>query len=291
MEKAHRLKKFQLAHIKILHQYVTFCVQEKIVRSTLFHHKCKPYSRKQSTIDLINRAKKAKIIFEPQLLCIPDIDVEFYEYKTAPLIDLFEKKKNDPKVTYTMTLAGFYSLICFRYGKRSLTYVKCIIPSIPAKKHFNDIDLTVYNKESLPEMRKPEKWDALDWKIYKERKYPTASSVKIGQKLGVTYVTVLNRYKKILKDCQIWIPFFPNGYKKYAQYVVTLKTAYETGLVKELKKLDRSSYVYKAGDTLILSLFFDRHLEIEKFLYLEKLGMIHDVRISFPLRYSNVFEY
>ena len=135
----------------------------------------------------------------------------------------------------------------------------------------------------------PGNWDELDWRIYTERKDPTRSSVKIGENLGVTFTTVMTRYKKILKDCGIWIPFFPNGYSKYIPYVITLRTDYETGILSELKKLDRSSYVYKFEETLILTLFFDGHLEIDSFLKLHKKGLIHDLRVSYPLRSNNVF--
>jgi hypothetical protein len=64
------------------------------------------------------------------------------------------------------------------------------------------------------------------------------------------------RFRDILKICHIWIPFFPNGYSNYAKYIISLKTDYETGLVKELKRLDRSSYVYKTNDAILLTLFF-----------------------------------
>jgi hypothetical protein len=274
---------------EILRQYVVYCVESKDVRPTKFHHHYKPYNRKQSTIDLINRAIERQILFEPRLLCLPDIEVEFVEYKDVPLIDLYEKKKNDPNITYAMVLTGAYSLLCFRYGLRSLTYAACITPSYPAQIYFDEIDPVKYGAGKLPEMPKPENWDDLDWEVYKERNCPTASSTKIGQKLNVSYKTVLNHYEKILKDCQIWIPFFPNGYADYVPYVITLKTDYETGIVNELKKLDRSSYVYKVDDTLILTLFFDGCLEIESFLHLEKNRVIHDVRVSFPLRHCDKF--
>ena len=71
--------------------------------------------------------------------------------------------------------------------------------------------------------------------------------------------------------------------------VITLKTDYEIGILSELKKLNRSSYVYKFDETLILTLFFDRHLEIDSFLKLHKKGLIHDLRVSYPLRFKNAF--
>lgn len=277
--------------IQVLRDYVVYCVESKDARVTKFHYKYMPYSRKQSTIDLINRAKKRKILFEPRILCLQDTEAELVEYQNIPLIDLYEQKRNDPNVYYVMALAGAYSLIYFKKGKRNLTFTACTLPSIPALIHFDEIDPTKYGKGKLPEMHKPENWDELDWKIYKERRDPLKSSVEIGEKLGISYQTVLTRFRKILQDCQIWIPFFPKGYDNYVPYVLSLKTEYELGLVSELKKLDRSNYIYKIDDTLILTLFFDRRLEINSFLRLEKKGAIHDLRVSFPLSHDNVLEW
>ncbi len=281
MEEAHR--------IEVIHDYVRYCVETKDVKVTTFHHKNHPYSRKQSTIDLINRAKERKIIFPPRILCLQDTEAHLIGYKNVPVINLYKEKKNDPEVYLVTALSGAHSLIYFRKGPKNLTFVACTTPSYPAQIHFDEIDITTYPKGVLPEMSSPKTWDDLDWKIYMERNDPTESSVKIGEKLGVTCRTVLTRFKKILEDCQIWIPFFPNGYANYVPYIVTLRTEYETGILHELKKLDRSSYVYKADGTLILTLFFDRRLEIDGFLELHEKGLIHDVCVSYPLKSYSKF--
>ena len=276
-------------HLEKVRQYVSYCVSEKDVSPLRFHQRFKPYTRKQSTFDLLRKAQERRVIFEPRLLCLPDIEVNFIEYTGNPLIDLYEEKKKDPNVTYIMVLTGAYSLIYFSHGTRILKFVSCTTPSYPAITHFDEIDPTQHGKGELPEMKKPENWEDLHWDVYRARKNPKRSSIKVGRELHVSYRTVLNYFNEILPTCEIWIPFFPNGYHNYANYILTLKTDYETGLVKELKKLDRSSYVYKADKTLILSLFFDRHLEIDSFLKLEKEGVIHDMRVSFPVDSSNVF--
>jgi hypothetical protein len=279
---------FEPHHLKIIHQYVKRCVEKKDVSPTRFHHAMNPYSRKQSTFDLLRKAEENSVIFGPRLLCLPDINVTFVDYTRTPLLDLYEEKKDDECVPYVIALSGAYSLIYFSYGKRTLTYTRCITPSFPGIT-FDEIDPTRHEKGKLEDIPRPENWDKLHWGVYKERNDPKRSSVDVGKVLGVSYQTVLSRFRDILKICHIWIPFFPNGYTKYANYIVTLKTDYETGLVKELKRLDRSSYVYKTNDTIILSLFFDRHLEIGKFLKLEKKGIIHDLRVSFPVDSSNIF--
>ena len=85
------------------------------------------------------------------------------------------------------------------------------------------------------------------------------------------------------------MPFFPRGYENYWQSIITFKTDYQVGIKKELEKLDRSSYIYKIGDTLMLHLFLDEHLDLNFILDLEKNGMIHSVSASTPLRYYNRF--
>lgn len=275
MDKAHR--------IKVIYDYVRYCVETKDAKVTTFHHKFHPYERKQSTIDLINKAKERKLIFAPRIFCFHDAKARLIEYKYVPVVDLYEEKKKDPCVYMVTALSGAYSLIYFKRGGKNLTFVTCTTPSYPALTSFTEIDITTYRKGELPEMQPPQSWDQLDWKIYELRRNPLTSSVKIGEKLGVTFQTVLTRYKNILKNCEIWLPFFPNEYANYVPYMVTLKTDYETGILSELKKLDRSSYLYKFDSTLVLTLFFDKHLEIDSFLNLEKIGMIHDLRVSYPL--------
>ena len=273
--------------IQVILDYVRYCIETKDVKVTTFHHKFHPYRRKQSTVDLIGKAKEREIIFPPRIYCFYDAEVTLIEYRSIPLLDLYQEKKNDPDIYMVTALSGSYSLMFFKRGGKNLKLVMCTTPSYPALSSFDQIDITTYEKGCLPAMTSPENWDELDWRIYNERRDPRESSVKIGQKLGVTCQTVLTRYRNILEDCEIWLPFFPNGYSNYVPYVITLKTGSETAILSELKKLDRSSYVYKFDDTLILTLFFNRHLEIDSFLRLEKVGLIHDLRVSYPIRSHN----
>jgi len=275
--------------ISIIMDYVNYCVKTKDVKLTRFHNKYHPYDRKQSTIDLINRAFESQVLFKPRIYCLPELDVKLLKYQNVPLYNLFEQKKNDPRVMYMMALTGAFSLLIFlRGGKKRLTYMECTTPSIPPYRTFETINLLEYSPGKLPVLETPE-WDPLHWKVYNERRDPSVSSVKIAEKLGVSYRIVLRRYKKILKNCKIWLPFFPNGYPNYSPYVITLKTEFENAIVSELRKLDRSSYIYKIDNSLMLTLFFDQHLQIDNFLKLEKNGMMHEVRVSFPVWHFDQF--
>jgi hypothetical protein len=79
------------------------------------------------------------------------------------------------------------------------------------------------------------------------------------------------------------------GYSNYNQFIVQLETKYEVGLRDELKKLDRSSYIYKIDDFLLLHLFLEKNKNLEFLLDLEKKGLIHSLSVSIPLRYHNKF--
>lgn len=97
----------------------------------------------------------------------------------------------------------------------------------------------------------------------------------------------LSPYKtKDASYCKSLVAFFPRGYSGYARLLVTFKTKYETGLKESLEKLDRSSYLWKFNDTIILILFVDDYNgTCEQFNVLEEIGMIHDLRVSIPIRY------
>jgi hypothetical protein len=57
---------------------------------------------------------------------------------------------------------------------------------------------------------------------------------------------------RVLDDSLV---FFPFGYSGYNKLFVTPRTKYEVRLVKALRKLDRTTYLWKSNDTIILSLF------------------------------------
>lgn len=67
------------------------------------------------------------------------------------------------------------------------------------------------------------------------------------------------------------------------------KTDCEVGFRKELQKLDRSSYIYKIGDILMIHVFLDEHSDLNFLLDLEKKRVIHSVSVSVPLRDYNRF--
>jgi len=66
---------------------------------------------------------------------------------------------------------------------------------------------------------------------------------------------------------------------------LTLKTEYEQDIRKELQKLDRTTYIYKMGKTILLNLFLDNNIDHRVFVELKKKGLIRDLHVSMPVHF------
>jgi hypothetical protein len=78
--------------------------------------------------------------------------------------------------------------------------------------------------------------------------------------------------------------FYPLGYSQYDPLLVTFRTGYETGVRKFLTGLDRSSWLFKVDDMLILYLF-QTHINLTclKFAEINDMGITEDFRVGIPL--------
>ena len=120
----------------------------------------------------------------------------------------------DNEVTYIIALMGAYSLLCFRRGASILENAICIIPSFPAEKRISEIELT--EKGDIERAKYPNNWDDLDWQVYYSmKKNPNLSFGKVGGNLGVSWTSIQIHFKKILKDIDIWVSFYPKEYGYY----------------------------------------------------------------------------
>jgi len=272
-------------HLEMIYDYVRYCIETKDVKHLRFHKAYKPFSRKQSTFKVLNRALVEQVILAPRIFCIRKTKVKLLGHRDFLLVDQFEKEKRLEDTYYVVLLLGSHSLLSFSKGESetNLKFAQCTFPKYPSKKKISEINPEIHKPGKLPLMKPPPNWSAFDWKVYTERNDPLRSSVEVGEILKVSYGTVLNTYKRILQDCTIWIPFFPLGYDNYVKFLVSFKTDFEVGFVEELKKINRSSYIYKIDDTILLTLFFEKQLEIDSILTLEKKGIIHGLRVSSPL--------
>jgi hypothetical protein len=280
--------------LKILYKYVTYSTEIGRSPTTDFQRKCFPKKRRKTIANQI-RQYENRIFFGPRLLVLGDVTVKMVPFEGMPALETLEKDKRDNSVYHSMALVGSYSLISFRRNQESsdgtniLTYAESIVPTYPSSNSMVDINLSTCKAQKLPTMRKSLEWDDLDWGIYHNMRDPNRPSNVAAKALGLSHMTVLNRFYRIQRDCSIWMPFFPKGYNGYSQSIVQLKTEYEVGLRDELQKLDRSTYIYKIDDFLLLHLFLEENKDLNPFLDLEKKGLIHSLGVSIPLRYHNRF--
>lgn len=272
-------------HLALLYLYVRHCIETKDPKPLRFHNRYAPYNRKQSTFDVLRKGMERKIIFPPRIFCNYKLGARLVEHRDTLLVNQFEETTRLENTQYAVLLLGSHSLFCVKSvdSESNLRYANCIFPMYPSQKRIGEIDPCSYEPGKLPEMKIPPIWSSLDWEVFRRRRNPLASSVKIGEALGVSYKTVLESYNKIIHDCIMWMPFFPLGYENYTQYFISFKTDYETGFLEELKKIDRSSYIYKVNDVLLMNLFFEKHLEINSILGLEKKGVIYNLCVSSPI--------
>jgi hypothetical protein len=251
---------------------------------TVLHEKHSPYENYSSTANFLRESFENEFICGPIIYCNSGIEVDLLKDEKNSL-ELFEKCKKDRNVTRAVLLCGDYSFIRFQKGASLLSYADSIKPTLHSDFSICDIDL--YEKGKLERDPYPHGWDELDWRVYDLMRKPFISfsnvSMLLRDEFDVTWKTIENRYKKIADFCKILIGFFPKGRKAYAETFLTFKTEYEIGLVNELKKLDRSSYLYKVGNLIILNLFLDCNKEHFYFLKLQKEGKIKNLSVSIPV--------
>jgi len=272
--------------LKTIYSYVTACMENPRIRMSEFHKKYSHYNWYNATSRLIKEAREKGILFGPKIWCNSGLDVELYGNIDDPLL-FAEKKKKEPNITYLTGLIGYPSIICFKKGASILQYAETVIPSYPAKKTIAEINLEI--KGELPRDEYPQRWDEMDWDVYERIRDPQASFVKAGKGLGVKWTTILNHFKKIKKDCKIWIRFLPKGYDRYQQSYVLFETEYELGLREELKKLDRTTILYKFENKVLLHLFLDDTLQNLTFYKLKRKGKIHNLQVSIPLYWNSKY--
>ncbi len=224
-----------------------------------FHkHHALPKGTK-STAKILQTARFQDILIGPFIYTNTGTDVELLSCGEKG-ISYWEKCTSDPSVTYAVLLSGAHSMVVFRNGANTLTFAEAIIPSFPGESQIS----TLKPRESgrLWSDPYPHGWDELDWEVFHLMRNPQKPFPEIARILRerhsedeyckITWQTVRNRFLKIVRDCKTWISFFPYGLFNYHHFFASFETDYETGLYKELGKLDRTSYIYKHEGGLML---------------------------------------
>jgi hypothetical protein len=285
---------FTERQLKLLLDYCYAARQNPKVPTSKIHRNYSSYSRRKSITDIINKAYMRKVITGPVLFTNSGIEVSLINDVSNPR-EFFENCKKDEKTTLAVVSHGYWSIFLCKRGANTLQYHDSILPNNRCISHNKAEKIFFEEGGTLPTDLYPHKWFEEHWNIYYCMKYPRNKTFReAGKELGIDWVTTREYFLDVLKQCKIITNFFPLGTEAYSPLLVTLKTNHETGLIKGLRSLDRTTYLYKAENTLILLIGIDpvpraqNHLT-DKFERLEEIGLISDLHISTPFDWHKAF--
>ena len=252
------------------------------------HENYSHYSNREATTKLLKESFELETIVGPYLYCNSGLSVKICTRgEVQDPIETLEACKKDPLITRAIALFGEYSFISFRRGEADLNYAETIKPSF--EEDFVPENIKFDREGKLPSDPFPEGWDDLDWQIYHSMRNPRVSFAKVSGeikksgKLDISWKTIEVRFKKMIKDCKVFVAFFPRGIKGYSQTFLTFKTDFEKNLKRELENFNRSTYMFRVKDTILLNLFLDNNIQHRIFADFEKKGLIRDLHVSIPL--------
>ena len=276
----------KLSQLKIVYQYILVCMKNIRIPVKTFHKQHSSYRAVCTTTGILKEAKAEQILIGPYTYVNTGTDVELKnrDEKDFSISEKWIECTSDPKVTYINLLSGGHSLLIFKDGANVLSYAEPIIPTFNSKKKIEEI--WPEEKGRIKPDLYPHGWGQLDWEVFHEMRNPYVSYPSVAKKLNVSTQTVMNRFRKIMKDCKPWVAFFPKGLMNYFHLFLTFKTEYEIGIKKELKKLDRTSFIYKYEDTMMIFLYSHHSRDHSVFMKMENEGIIHDLRVSIPSQWE-----
>jgi hypothetical protein len=234
-----------------------------------------------------------RVISPPEIFCNTGVSVELLK-PCGNQLELLKECRNDPKTTYAIALCGDWDFVRVRKGASDLRFADRVIPTYPSEVTPHEI--TFGEKGKLQNDQYPHGWDEIDWEVYYLMKDPSISyteAIRESKKEGsaLDRKTIKRHFKKICKPCKIQMNFFPRGYKDYEKVFFTFYTNYEVGLHNALRKLDRTSFLWKFNDFIALNLFVEHYCAtVRHFKELEENGLIRNLKVSIPNRHYTPFE-
>jgi len=283
----------KLRNLTTVYRYFLECLINPRIPLTEFFKIQAAYTSENPLRTLLNEAFKREIISRPEIYCNRGVSVELL--KSSPnQLELLRECSEDPETTYAIALCGAWAFVRIRRGASDLRFADRIIPTYPGR--ITPQEIYFDEKGELNPDPYPHGWDEIDWEVYKLMKDPSISfteatkrSEKEGSKLSRD--TIKKHFQKILKDCKVQMNFFPNGYGGYEKIFFTFRTKYELGLYDSLRKLDRTSFLWKTRDLIILILFVEQYCTtVRHFKELEENGLIRNLKVSIPNRHCTPFE-
>ena len=285
---------FTKRQLKLLLYYCYSTRENPKMSITKIHKKCGTYLRRKSTEDAVNKAYARKVITGPELFVNSGIEVSLMNDVDNPR-KVFEDCKNDPMTSFAVISHGYWPILLCKVGANTLQYYDSILPSKGCTFDKDIKRIFFEEKGTLPTDSYPHRWYEEHWNTYRCLKYPRNITFREAEKkLNINWVSVRQYFLEILKQCKVMTNLFPLGAEAYSPLLITLKTKYEIGIVRGLKTLDRTSYLYKAENTLILLIGTNpipraqNHLA-DKFQRLEDVGLISDLHISTPIDWHRAF--
>lgn len=286
------MSRFTPTHLKIIYDFGKELLTSPRVPVATFHRKYKPYKRRKTTLDLIRDAFKDIILLGPFLFCNSNLELSLLKEDEIPF-DLYEEKMSDTKTTTVTVMSGDWSLLWIYRGASTLKYANIVYPTYPGTLDLEN--LTFDEKGKIENDPYPHRWDDLDWDIYNEmRKVRDVSLVEVGRKLDYSWKTIGKRLRILSEQCKIFLSFFPFGYSMYNDFLLTFETDYEVGLENALQRIDRTSYIWKFDELILLMLHISlgesQKRVLNRFSELQEVGLIRHLKVSIPIRtYSKAF--
>ena len=237
------------------------------IKKNFIMKKVSPYSSYTATQKILERIRNNEILFGPKLWINSGFVINLIKDNKKSSLELFDKYCKEKEISYLMALMGNYSILMFKKGANLLKYAKCIFPSFPAKKRIKDIELSEkgdFERDKYPN------WNDIDWRVFEKMRDPTRSFGEVGGELNLSWTAVQTHFKKISKDCDIWLSFYPKGFKEYHKAILVFKTDYARDLVLELEKIDRSSFLFAFENRKILFFHYEDYTDLHLFENLKK---------------------
>ena len=149
-----------------------------------------------------------------------------------------------------------------------------------------------FEKGSL--LRKAEgtlNWGDLDMRIFElMRENARRPFTEVSAHTDVYSSTIKDHfYKHVLPCCKVAHYFFPNGYDAYMQGFFKIQTKYEESVVRALRKLPCTTYIYPLENELLINLFHENiNIVMTVIGKMEENGIIERYALFTPLWYKHI---
>lgn len=272
-------------------------------------------SRNSATHHL-NRALEEGILFNPQLrlLMSDKIKEYFYAISSDDAFNAFHQLQKDNRILYEIFGSGYADLLLttteplswseldelgkvMLWGERS----KYICPKVPntdyltAISNIEDFSKKDFKKSQWDINFQPWEieWKEIDWKLYPLLRYDVGKPyTELAKKVEMSYDGFRWSFRRILKNTQLIVPFYPEGYPKYSDFFLFIQSKYEKMFIDMFSLMPCCTMINKVKDWLSISLhilpldvtdqLFTVLYSLQDRGYLKKIKMVYSVTYWHP---------